>query len=161
MTGNQIAYWNYAENRRHNVEQESFNRANLGEQSRHNQATERLTARQISLGYGQLAETRRANQARELLQSAANAETARSNLAREAETNRANVARETETHRSNIRNEGLKVDSLNTDINKFNATYQLDVSKAQMGNFWNGINSLTGLVGFGSKLITNGGNNHG
>lgn len=153
MTGNQIAYWNYAENRRHNLEAESLGRANLSEQGRHNLATEGLTSRQIALGYGQLAETRRANQARELLQSQANAEIARSNLARETETNRSNVAKENETHRSNVKLENFKYDQLNSDIAKFNATYELEVAKAQMDNFWKGVNAFTGLIGFGSKLI--------
>lgn len=157
MTGNQIAYWNYAENRRRNLEAEDLGRANLAELGRHNQATESLTSRQIALGYGQLAETRRANQARELLQSQANAEIARSNIARETETNRANVAREDETHRSNVQAEKFRIDQLNTDINKFNATYDLDVTKAQAGNFWNGINAFSSFVNFGSKLITAGG----
>lgn len=157
MTGNQIAYWNYAENRRRNLEAESLGRANLEELSRHNLATESLSSRQIALGYGQLAETRRANQARELLQSQANAETVRSNMARETETNRTNVAREDETHRSNVQAEKFRVDQLNADIAKFNKTYDLDTTKAQMGNVWNGVNAFTGLIGFGSKLITTGG----
>lgn len=153
MTGNQIAYWNYAETRRRNLEAESLGRATLAEQGRHNLATEGLTSRQIALGYGQLAETRRANQARELLQSQANAEIARSNMARETETNRSNVARENETHRSNVQMEKFKYDQLNSDIAKFNATYDLDVAKAEMGNFWNGVNAFTGLISPGSKLI--------
>lgn len=161
MTGNQIAYWNYAENRRRNLEAESLGRANLAELGRHNLATEGLTSRQIALGYGQLAETRRANQARELLQSQANDEIVRSNMARETETNRANVAREDETHRSNVQTESFRVDQLNTDINKFNATYDLDVTKAQMGNFWNGVNALQGLIGVGSKITTIGGKRYG
>ena len=101
MTGNQIAYWRYAEDARHNAEMESQGRINLSETARHNLANEALQSRQIGLGYAQLAETRRANQARELIQTNELKETARSNRAKEYETRRSNTAREMETHRSN------------------------------------------------------------
>lgn len=76
---------------RSNVANESLRSAELSEQQRYHSMS-------IGLGYSQLAETRRHNQAFE-------EETQRSNIARETETNRANVAREMETNRSNIATE--------------------------------------------------------
>lgn len=165
MTGNQIAYWKYAEDVRRNAEVEAQGREslaqgriNLAETKRHNIATEGISRSQIGLGYAQLAETRRANQARELLQSRAQTEiersnmvreieTNRSNVAREMETNRSNVAREEETHRSNVVNEKFKVDS-------WNAGAQLDWNKLileQKGRV--GTSIFSTVTGAGQSLI--------
>lgn len=94
------------------------------EQSRANRTQERLTAmRDLAarrLGFANLEETRRSNQAREQFNQGSLDETVRSNLSREAiqraqnqETVRSNLAREqltaesqAETHRSNIVREG-------------------------------------------------------
>lgn len=102
MTRNQIEYQRLVET----------NRANL--------ATEKQTALRDSRSYevasNQLGETKRHNEATEILDSNKLAETGRhnlateneayrSNVAREFETNRSNVAKETETYRSNLARE--------------------------------------------------------
>lgn len=111
------------ENKRHNVAQEMEN-------SKHNRAQEAIGYGNISLGYSNLAEARRSNQANERIrrnelferqrsnlaneaigrrslynESIRNRETERSNRAREDETNRSNLAREREANRSNLAKE--------------------------------------------------------
>lgn len=73
------------------------------------------------------AETQRSNRAREAFDLSNLQETNRSNIAREQETNRANVARETETNRSNLSNEGLKrVDlSISSNVSAENRRHNL------------------------------------
>lgn len=81
----------------------------LLETRRANQAQEILTRRRDdrshSLGLAQLGETSKHNRATESLDSAKLVETTRSNKEREKETHRANVAKEDETKRSNIARE--------------------------------------------------------
>lgn len=155
MTGNQIAYWKYAEDVRHNAEAESQGRTNLAEVKRHNLATEGLQSRQINLGYAQLAETRRANQARELLQSQELAETTRINTVRAVETERSNKAKEEEATRSNKAKE--------EETNRHNK--QMETIEAERYNFDVGYKTtvepwmkfgeaLIGLIGSGSKIAT-------
>ena len=60
---------------------------------------------QMGVNYLNLQETQRANRAKEGLTRSEQAETRRSNLAREFETNRSNLARELETNRSNLARE--------------------------------------------------------
>lgn len=154
MTGNQIAYWKYAEDVRRNAEVESQGRQSLAEANRHNQATEAISRQQIGLGYAQLAESRRANQARELLQSQAQAETARSNLAKETETNRSNVARENETHRSNVQAEKFRVDSWNAGAQLETDKWKVEQQAKMGGSLWNTVtNFASGLISSGSKII--------
>lgn len=62
-----------------------------------------MTANQIA--YWNYVETKRSNQAKERLTGEANAETRRSNIARETENMRSNLAREAENLRSNQTNE--------------------------------------------------------
>lgn len=153
MTGNQIAYWKYAEDVRRNAEVEEQGRSSLAEAKRHNLASERLSAQQIGLGYAQLAETRRANTAREVLQTSQLSETIRSNMARETETNRSNVAKETETTRHNVISEG-------TDINRMNISHSEFQDKLQWEKEYKGRidtpirvgEALTGLIGAGLKI---------
>lgn len=161
MTGNQIAYWKYAEDVRRNAEVESQGRQSLAqgrqslaEANRHNLATEAISRQQIGLGYSQLAETRRANQARELLQSQAQAEIERSNKVREEETNRSNVAREDEAHRHNVQDETFRVDSWNNQ-NKLDLEKWKVEQAGKMGvAMWNIVtNPLSGIISAGSKLI--------
>lgn len=154
MTGNQIAYWKYAEDVRRNAEVEAQGRQSLAEANRHNLATEAISRQQIGLGYAQLAETRRANQARELLQSQAQAETVRSNIARETETNRSNVARETETHRSNVQDEKFRVDSWNAGAQLETEKWRVEQQGKMGSSIWNTItNFASGLLNTGSKLM--------
>lgn len=119
-----------SENYRHNVAQER-------ETSKHNRAQEELGYANISLGYSNLVETRRSNQANERIRESEllerqrsnlaneaigrrglinefirNKETERSNRAREKENNRSNLAREEETHRSNLAREQQARDEL-------------------------------------------------
>lgn len=162
MTGNQIAYWKYAEDVRHNAETESQGRINLAEVKRHNLASEGLQARQIGLGYAQLAETKRANTARELLQSKELAETTRknsitaieierANKAKEEETNRANQAKEEETKRHNEKMEAIEQTRANTDVAKHN----FDVSyKTNVETWLRAGEALTNLIGAGIKIAT-------
>lgn len=164
MTGNQIAYWKYAEDARHNTEAESqgrqslaesarHNRVTEGETTRHNKATEGLSARQIGLGYAQLAETKRANTAREVLQTSQLSETIRSNMAHEVEINRANVAKEAETQRHNMQME-------TTDINKMNISHSEFQDKLNWDKQYQGMintplrvgEGLTNLIGAGLKI---------
>lgn len=162
MTGNQIAYWKYAEDVRHNAETESQGRTNLAEVRRHNLASEGLQARQIGLGYAQLAETKRANTARELLQSKELAETTRrnsitaieierSNKAKEEETNRANQAKEEETKRHNEKQEAIDQARVNLDVAKHN----FDVGYKTRVETWLRVGeALTGLISSGAKIAT-------
>lgn len=63
----------------------------------------------VKLGYSNLAELSRSNQARE-------EETQRSNVARETEINRSNIARESETQRSNKAQENLKQQQISETV---------------------------------------------
>lgn len=155
MTGNQIAYWRYAEDVRHNAEAESQGRQNLAEVARHNLATEGLTSRQIGLGYAQLAETKRANTAREVLQTSQLSETIRSNMAKETEINRSNVAREDETQRHNVIMEGNDITKMNIRHQEFQD--ELKWKKQYVTDFQVPLTigqSLTGLLGTGLKVAT-------
>lgn len=112
------------EMRRHNVVGERYNVDYLKESGRHNRAQEAIGRLQIgasyaniSLGYQQLGETKRANQAREY-------ETNRSNVAREEETTRSNIARETETNRSNTSQEAISMFR-----NRSEAQYKRDLTR--------------------------------
>lgn len=154
MTGNQIAYWKYAEDVRRNAEVEAQGRQSLAEANRHNLATEAISRQQVGLGYAQLAETRRANQARELLQSQAQAEIERSNKAREEETNRANVAREDETNRHNVQDEKFRVDSWNAQAELDTEKWRVEQAGKMGVAMWNIVtNPLSGIISAGSKLI--------
>lgn len=160
MTGNQIAYWKYAEDVRRNAETERQGRQSLAEAARHNAATERLSDRQIALGYAQvglgysqLAETKRANLARELLGTSQLSETIRSNTAKETETNRSNVAKETETNRHNVQTEV-------TDINRMNIGHQEFQDQLAWDKYYKGKidtpirvgQGLVSLIGAGMKI---------
>lgn len=155
MTGNQIAYWKYAEEVRHNAETESQGRTNLAEVKRHNLATEGLQSRQIGLGYAQLAETKRANQARELLQSKELAETTRINTVRAVETERSNKAKEDEATRSNKAREdetnrhNKQMEDIAAAEHNFNVGYKTGVEP--WFKFGEG---LLGLIGTGAKIAT-------
>lgn len=155
MTGNQIAYWKYAEDVRHNAEAESQGRTNLAEVKRHNLATEGLQNRQIGLGYAQLAETKRANSARELLQSQELAETTRINTVRAVETERSNKAKEEETTRSNKAKEeetnrhNKQMEEIATAEHNFNVGYKTGVEPwLKFGE------GLISLIGAGTKIAT-------
>lgn len=76
--------------------------------------------------YRQTVETERANRAGEGLTAARDAETRRSNLAKEFETNRSNVAREKETERSNRAHE--------IEENRSNLARELETSRANRAN---------------------------
>lgn len=175
MTGNQIAYWKYAEDVRHNKETESQGRSSLSETARHNLASEGLQSRQIGLGYAQLAETRRANQARELIQSNQLKETIRSNMAKEFETFRSNNAREEENTRSNKvmeeeaerhnrRQEQLKQGEIEYKHGEFEDQQKLAEEKFQFEKDYKTKvelyleigKALTNIVGTGAKLIVPG-----
>lgn len=139
MTANQIAYFSYKENKRHNLETEAFNISQLDEVRRHNLAYESETQRHNlaneSYQIMSLAEAKRHNIATETQQSNLLTETIRhntmtenellrSNTARENETFRSNVARESETQRSNKAKESetqrhnLETESSARDANK-------------------------------------------
>lgn len=155
MTGNQIAYWKYAEDVRHNAEAESQGRTNLAEAKRHNLATEGLQARQISLGYAQLAETKRANQARELLQTNELAETVRYNTLRAEETERSNKAKETETNRHNKKVEGIQNKDVDNRSAIETAKFDFDIKyKTGVETFLRVGEALTDLIGVGIKIGT-------
>lgn len=157
MTGNQIAYWKYAEDVRHNAETESQGRQNLSEIARHNLATEGLTARQIGLGYAQLAETKRANTARELLQSSQLEETIRSNMAKEEETTRSNKARERETARHNERQESMERWQTNLKHSEWSQSFEFDRDyKTMVQTPLEVGKGLIGLIGAGMKIGTAG-----
>lgn len=96
------------------AETERANRAKESETHRSNLASEAIRrtqnaidSRRVDLGYSQLDETIRSNQARELLTSQELAEIARANLAREIETNRHNTSTEIELNRHNIASEDI------------------------------------------------------
>lgn len=133
MTANQINYWKYQEDMRHNRAGESHNirvlehnQAVLAENVRHNRATEAHNANvlvetqrhNLATEQNQLLQVQelaRANKAQELLSYVRVGEDIRSNQARENETNRHNIAMESvnsntlaEQHRSNVRNEEIK-----------------------------------------------------
>lgn len=155
MTGNQIAYWKYAEDVRHNAETEGQGRVNLAEVKRHNLATEGLQARQIGLGYAQLAETKRANSARELLQSKELAETTRINTVRAVETERSNKAKEEEATRSNkVREEETnrhneQMEEIEAAKHNFDVGYKTGVEPwFKLGG------ALVDLIGVGAKIAT-------
>lgn len=162
MTGNQIAYWKYAEDVRHNAEVEGQGRTNLAEVKRHNLATEGYQSRQIGLGYAQLglgysqlAETKRANAARELLQSQELAETTRNNTVRAVETERSNKAKEDEATRSNKAREdetnrhNKQLEDIQAAEYNFNVQYKTGVElPLRVGE------ALIGLIGAGTKIAT-------
>lgn len=113
MTKNQIDYWNFVENKRHNQAMELYSSGTLNETKRSNLAREEETQRS---NLARESETKRSNLANELLGTSrlqedvrhnqtSEKETSRSNIAREFETNRSNVANEIETHRSNVARE--------------------------------------------------------
>lgn len=106
MTANQIAYWNYVETARSNLERERNNRDVTRESIRHNKAYEKETNRHNvvseNIGWGQLSESKRHN------------------LAYEKETNRHNLVSERqsaysnwELHRHNVSSEKLGYANLN------------------------------------------------
>lgn len=153
MTGNQIAYWKYAEDVRRNAEVESQGRSSLAETKRHNLASERLSAQQIGLGYAQLAESKRANIAREVLSTSQLSETIRSNMARETETNRSNVAKETETQRHNLISESTEINKMNISHSEFQE--KLEWEKYYKGRIDTPIRvgeALTKLIGAGLNI---------
>lgn len=108
------------ETHRANVQSENLRQMELSEQQRYHNMSISLGYSNVQLGYAQLSEQQRANQAREaethrsnvqheMLTSQQIAETTRANQAREQETNRSNVSREAELHRSNTVNESIQV----------------------------------------------------
>lgn len=89
MTANQINYWRYREELRHNQAAE-------GENVRHNKVSEQTAKAQINLGYSQLHETSRHNIAGEQVSWANLSEGRRHNIA--TETLNANSLQETARH---------------------------------------------------------------
>lgn len=154
MTANQINYWRFNEDRRHNEVTEV-------ETSRHNRATEGIGYGQIALGYAQLAETTRANRARELLNARTLFENTRHNMYSESlqsrqisnafaveqaklgETTRHNTAMEVENQRHNFVTEDVQQRSLDWTIKS--GTHQIVT---------NYINSGANLIGAGARMIT-------
>lgn len=72
MTANNINYWGYRENQRHNLAMEDYYKGSLSETKRHNQATEATANENVKvawannqLGWRQLDETVRHNKANE------------------------------------------------------------------------------------------------
>lgn len=153
MTANQINYWRFNEDRRHNEVTEV-------ETARHNRATESIGYGQISLGYAQLAETTRTNKARELLNSRSLGETVRHNMYAEslqsrqislnyqmekdklAETSRHNTVVELETQRHNMTTEDIQKRTL--DWNIASGTHQIVTGY---------INSAANLIRAGSDMV--------
>lgn len=125
MTQNQVAYLNYAENKRNNiVVSQETNRHNLateGETNRHNIVTEAETGRH-NLATEQ--ETGRHNLVTESQTQAANSETARHNKATEKATRRD----QRELHRHNLASE--KQQRYNTDKQASASRYNTDKQTA-------------------------------
>lgn len=119
MTSNQIAYWRYVEDMRHN-------RAVEAEANRSNVAREQQAMREA-------AEVQRANRAREQATLVSNQEVQRANLAREAETKRSNMAREWETYRSNIQQERAQILNL-SEVSRSNAAREKETLRANMAS---------------------------
>lgn len=118
MTANQISYWKYQEDKRHNQADESLTARDVAEKERHNAQVE--------------SETYRSNVADET-------ERRRNNIASLEETHRANVAKETENKRSNTL--GAAVEKYKSD-NSLRSTGVNALSKVGVL----GVN-LGGLVG--------------
>lgn len=113
MTQNQIAYWNYVENRRHNLATEA-------ETNRNNLQTERL-------GFGQLEENIRTHRENESISWFNAYENQRKNYVDQAEQHRANVAKEEELHRHHVVTENqlwseLGIKAANLAVLERNAT---------------------------------------
>lgn len=168
---------------RHNRESESLGRANLAETQLHNRRIERETHRsnlanefirssslqleqqRISLARQQQAETQRSNLAREELQRQTNAEIQRSNLARELELQRSNMARETEAQRSNVareretersnrRSESLRSEALFNDRGIAEARNRTQLLATQMSNTTRLTSSaVSGISGLGMAFL--------
>lgn len=94
MTQNQIAYWANQEARANNLRAYEINKRNLAETERANQAREK--------------ETQRANQMSERLKMQEISMNTLNNQVRNAETMRANMAREYENNRSNMAQESIQ-----------------------------------------------------
>lgn len=113
---------NEQENKRRNLASErqrqqelDYSYSNLAELGRYHSIS-------VGLGYSQLAEQSRANQAREL-------ENVRSNMANEEERNRSNLAVEREQHRSNVAREDLTSRQLGANILNDMRNYNLNQRK--------------------------------
>lgn len=105
MTKNQIDYWNYVENSRHNLAMERNEARKQDEVNRSNMAQEAIAQQGNAI-------KRQQNIINQSHYERLDAESQRANLARERETNRANVAYETETNRHNVVNELYQGSSL-------------------------------------------------
>lgn len=100
MTKNQIDYWNYVENARHNRATERLSSEQQRETNRANLAQESIQQRRNDINY-------RANVINAQHYSNMDSENRRSNMAREQETNRSNLVLEQETKRRNLANESF------------------------------------------------------
>lgn len=133
MTANQIAYSNYVEQSRHNLETEAetqrnnvvvsteTNRANLAREAETNRANKENEKHNKKV----LKETTRSNKARE-------AETSQHNRATEAEDKRSHMANEAENKRSNEAQEFLKQQQIDADKYSAYMHYIATVTAAEL-----------------------------
>lgn len=112
MTRNQIEYWKLGEEARHN-------QASEGETARHNVTTEK--------------ETERSNRAREGIDLSKLAETTRHNVVTEGETRRHNVATEDETNRHNVVTESVDLGKLGESVRHNKAAEALSGANVNLG----------------------------
>jgi hypothetical protein len=127
MTQNQINYWKFKEDQRHNLAQESHNERSLNEQVRSNVAKE--------------SETRRSNLAHE-------SETNRSNVAREMEANRSNLASEEQARINALNTMVYNQGKLSQDYRE----YELDKRKQDETERHNAV--VEALNEYQTKMIT-------
>lgn len=173
MTANNINYWGYRENQRHNLAMEDYYQDSLAETKRHNVATETTANEQVKvawannqvawannqLGWSQLDETIRHNKASESI-SWANVDLGWANV---NETRRHNLATEQNQllatnlqFKTNMRGQDIQKDKLLLDeyLGKANLTNQaqnvynssLQAQAAQQNADTNSRNSWWGIV---------------
>lgn len=137
MTKNQIDYWRYREDQRHNqASEKEENRSNLakeGENYRHNTSTEKETHRHNvateGIDISKLNETQRHNKETEAL-GKGNLQLGRDTL---NESRRHNVATESEANRHNVATEGISIGNLNESIRHNMAAESLGYGNLSLG----------------------------
>lgn len=110
-------------------EQRRANLAREAETSRHNLATEGISREQLDISRDQL-DIQRGQLEVSLGQLA---ETQRANQAREAETQRSNIARETETHRSNVASEQYRQQQIQLGYDQLSETSKYHSQSVSLG----------------------------
>jgi len=156
MTNNQIQYWKYQEDKRHNLESESLGRDTLGETKRHNiadesvkwfSATEQKRHNVVSEG-----ETERHNRADESVKWFTAQENQRHNLVYEAENERHNRTSEANQVYATDRSYQASIESANIGAQGRIAAQSLRSGMDLVGKAFSGA-AVGGAAAAGSKML--------